>query len=189
MKSTIVTLGIACAIAAVWPAAAAVNTTELDARTDMADSGKYLLFVSKPVKEDAPMGDGFFAIGKGDSPDSVDVDSAYGMFLKEGRQPTVAVVSDERIATLMSSDSGADVQLTAVRIDAGQYEQIAELIDKWAQVESFDILPVNAALDATQEAISIVGFKRPYRSGLGMPNLMLYFADIPVINRKHTPPE
>lgn len=157
--------------------------TEYDARNDTSDEGLYLLFVSKPVSEDSPAGDAFMTLGTGESPTNLDAYIHYGIIIDRG-VPKLRPVTDEEAAAVRSSEEGQPTLVSAVRVDQAQYDQLKAWFDEWAAKESFGITEANALLDCTQEALSMVGFDRPYRSGLMIPHIMNYYGDIQIVNRK-----
>lgn len=181
MKKTI--LALAAAVTAFGGTAFAEVLTEYEARTDTAQSGLYLVFVSRPVAENAPTGDAFMTLGKGDSPSAVTAEINYGIRVVEGI-PKLGTITDEDAAAIRASEGPLPTLVSAVRIDQAQYDQVKALLDEWAAKTSFDIPDENALLDCTQEAVGKIGFKRPYRAGLLAPHIMNYYGDIKTVNRK-----
>ena len=181
MKKSMV--AIAAAVMALGSVASAETLTEYEARVDTAKGGLYLLFVSRAVSEDAPMGDAFMILGKGESPAAVTAEINYGIRLDRGI-PKLGKISDEDAAAIRASAGPQPVMVSAVRVDQAQYDEVKSLLDEWAAKTAFDIPEANALLDCTQEAIRAIGFKRPYRAGLLTPHLMNYYGDIQIVNRK-----
>lgn len=180
MKRLSLAVVMVCAFGAM---AGAEVLTEYDAREDTSQEGLYLLFVSKPVSENSPAGDAFMTLGKGASPTEVDAEIHYGMIIQRGI-PKLREITDEEAAAVRSAEGGQPTLVSAVRVDEAQYEQLKSWLTEWSKKEKFDIQEANALLDCTQEALSILDFKRPYRSGLMVPHVMNYYGDIQIINRK-----
>lgn len=183
MKKTVVVLSIGIAALA-FTARAAEEVVEMEARTDTAQEGMYLLIVSKPLAKNSPMGDAFMVLANGESLAALEVEIAYGMRLGRGGV-TLAEMSAEDVAAVRASESGQPARVWAVRIDQAQHDKLEDLFGEWILIEEFDILLSNAILDVTQEALKIIGYKRSYRSGLMSPHVMNYYLDIATINRKH----
>ncbi len=178
-------LMLAAAIAAMTTGGAAFTETltEYEARADTTQDGMYLLFVSRPVSEDSPMGDAFMILGKGDTVTTVAAEINYGLRIVKGI-PTLAEVSDDDAAAIRGSEGPQPTLVSAVRVDEDQYDRLKTLLGEWSTKTEFDIAVGNAALDCTQDAVDIVGFKRPYRAGLLAPHVMNYYSDIQITNRK-----
>lgn len=176
-----------CAAAAIVTAFSAVTwaemLTEYDGRNDTSQDGLYLLFVSRPVSEDSPAGDAFMTLGKGETPSEVTSEINYGIVIQRGI-PKLRVITDEEAAEVRSSEEGQPTLVSAVRVDQEQYDELKAWLEEWSEKESFDIPEGNALLDCTQEALTTVGFKRPYRAGLLTPHIMNYYGDIQIVNRK-----
>lgn len=157
--------------------------TEYEGREDTSQDGMYLLFVSRPVSENSPAGDAFMVLGKGESPSEIEAEINYGILIQRGI-PKLRALTDEEVAGVRSAEGGQPVLVSAVRVDEAQYAKLKAWLTEWSQKETFDIPEGNAFLDCTQEALTMVGFKRPYRAGLLTPHIMNYFGDIQIVNRK-----
>lgn len=176
--------GLAAAIGLAFSVAAwAEMLTEYEGRNDTSQDGMYLLFVSRPVSENSPAGDAFMTLGKGETPSEVISEINYGILIERGI-PKLRAITDEEAAGVRSSEGGQPTLVSAVRVDQAQYDELKAWLEEWAAKESFDIPEGNAFLDCTQEALTTVGFKRPYRAGLLTPHIMNYFGDIQIVNRK-----
>lgn len=182
MKKAMLTLTLTAL--ALGLAHAAETLTEYEARTDTTQGGLYVLFVSRPVSETAPMGDAFMTIGKGATPAEVVAELNYGIIIERGI-PKLRALTDEEAAGIRTSEGTQPTLVSAVRVDQAQYDKTKAWLDEWAAKTSFDIPEANAFLDCTQEVLGYIGFKRPYRAGLLTPHIMNYYGDIQITNRKN----
>jgi hypothetical protein len=157
--------------------------TEYEARNDTSQDGMYLLFVSRPVSENAPAGDAFMTLGKGETPSDLTPETHFGIIVNRGI-PKLRQITDDEASAIRNSEEGQPVLVSAVRVDQAQYDEISAWLTDWCSKESFDIQDANALLDCTQEVLRMVGFDWPYRSGLMVPHIMNYYGDIQITNRK-----
>lgn len=181
-------IGFAIAVVAVVGGAPAFaeEVKVADGRQAKIDDGYFVVFVSKRVAAEDPVGDALIAVGKGEAPDSIEIVAAHGMSI-EGGEPKVGPVSGEDVDALRASAEGEPTLTFIVKVDQAQYDEILGAMRGW---ESSDVIawqsPSAELLDATSVVFGAIGeLKRPYRSGgRRSPNMQTYFADMMVLNRK-----
>lgn len=179
-------LALLGAVAAVWIAlpAFAEEAKVIDARIDKSADGMYLTFISKRVKAGSPMGDAFMTVGKGKSPDAIEVEASYGMYL-DNRKPKSGTVPTEIVDALRTSSEGEPTQTFIAKIDKEQYDKAIQKIGSWTDgKELTSPNPPGVALEATSAMLTAIkSLKKPYIAGFGTPDAQTYYADLRLLNR------
>lgn len=177
---------IAASLAAIFislPLAAEVVKVA-DARKDKTVEGFYVLFVSQRTHESGALGSAIIAAGKGESPETIKIECAWGMYT-EGRMPRAGSVSAERIEALRSSSGDYETKTFIARVDEEQYAAAAGHIGQWMEGEVLSpIMPAGMVLEAMNIMLNEIGeLKMPYRNSSSL-DAQLYFEDLHVLNRK-----
>lgn len=155
-----------------------------DARMDGSkESNGFILFISKRFAEGAPLGDAIVAAGRGEAPDDIDIEAAFGMYYESG-QAKSGKVPAEIIEALRASEEGQPTMTFIARVNSDTYEDLLARIRDWENGENVTPGPPPAQVMETTRIVllQIEELKLPYTSGF-TPNTQLYFEDLHVLNR------
>lgn len=177
MKTVTRAVVILSLLAAVPAAFAAENLKELDASGGKSE-GHWVIFVSKALAPNAPMGTVAAGVGKGDT-----LDAAFGMYI-DAAKPQVGKVNADVIKEARESDKEPEATTVIAKITPEQYKAAKAIIDEWSKKDEFIDRPNDVVVNFAQLVIDAVGMDRPYRPGLAPVNPVLYFSDIAIVNRK-----
>ncbi len=156
-----------------------------DARMDTtAESDGFVLFISRRYADDSPAGDAIVAVGKGEAPDGIQIEAAFGMYYEKG-QAKSGKVSVEIIDSLRASTEGQPVLTFIARVNTDTYDTAVEKLKAWEKGE--DVTPSSPNGQVLETArimiLDIEELKMPYTSGF-TPNTQMFFEDLHILNRK-----
>lgn len=159
----------------------AFSEEEVFRHLDVSDGnheGHWVMFFSKAQAPDAPMGTVGAAVGKGDS-----FEGAFGMIVKSSR-PLASVIKEEDIDALRADEEAPATTTTLIDLSPKQYAAAKEAIDKYSAKEEHVDRATDVAMNFAFDVFKDLPLKRPYRSGLGGANVITYYSDIGLLNRK-----
>lgn len=156
---------------------------ELDVRADSSSSELYIMFCSKPVTEGSPSGDAFVVVGSGDPSDASTATGAFGLYVNEKRKLLVGAVPTEKLSAHRDATEGPSQRTLIVLVDEIAYDRAKMAVDEYSAREKHLDRPLDVCLNITSSIVKSLGFKMPYRGGLGGANAQLYFQDIALLNR------
>lgn len=181
MRTTLFSIAIVLTFASVAPA----ETVKVaDARKDTAqESDGFVLFISKRFGEGTPVGDAIVAAAKGEAPDNIEIEAAFGMYYDNG-QAKSGKVPPEIIEALRASEEGQPTMTFIARVNEDMYDSLLGRIKEWENGENVTpAAPPSQVLEAARILLlQIEELKLPYASGF-TPNSQLYFEDLHVLNR------
>jgi len=140
--------------------------------------GHWVMFFSKAMSPNAPMGTAGAAAGKGET-----LEAAFGLVVKNSR-PSLSVVTKEQINALRDDESAPATTITLIDVTPEQYAKAKAAIDKYSAVEEQVDTAPNVAMNLAYEVFKELPVKQPYRSGLGSTTVLTYYEDIGTLNRK-----
>lgn len=155
-----------------------------DARMDESkESDGFVLFISKRFAEGAPVGDAIVAAGRGEAPDNLNIEAAFGMYYENG-QAKSGKVPGEIIDALRASEEGQPTMTFIARVNTDTYDEALARIQEWEKGENVTPGPPPSQVLETMRILllQIEELKIPYTSGF-TPNTQLYFEDLHVLNR------
>lgn len=165
-------------LAVIMVAAGAVNAMGEVVKEIDASINDYVVFVFNAANP----GTAFVALGQGRTVEKMKVETAYGMITKNGK-PAMARVSDRKIKEIRGAKGTAESHTLIVKVSAAQYDSVKKIVEKWIAKESHPLPPKVTSTDFVVEVISAVGLKMPYRTGLGIPNPIVFYEDLSKVNR------
>lgn len=175
---TVAQVAVMLGVLAMMPAAfAKEELSKLDA-SEGKSKGHWVMFVSKGMAPNAPMGTVAAGVGKDDK-----LEAAFGMFIESAR-PQVGEVKAETIKEARESDDEPAATTVIVKATPEQYKAVKAIVDEWNKKEEFINRPNDEVVNFAQEVLDAMGMDRPYRPGLAPVNPVLYFSDIAIVNRK-----
>ncbi len=140
--------------------------------------GHWIMFFSKALAPNAPMGTVGAAVGKGDS-----FEGAFGMIVKSSK-PTLGAATQEDIKAIRADEKAPATTITLIDVTPEQYAAAKEAIDTYSAREEHIDRATDVAMNFAYDVFKDLPLKRPYRSGLGGANVITYYADIGLLNRK-----
>ena len=170
--------GVAAAFLVVF-SATSETLKRYDHRTNDADEGRYVVFLSLAESEGSAAGDAFALLGRGSYPDDFKVDLSFGLTLIEGT-PTLGKTPKAHAVSVRNDDR---TQTFVVQIDSAQYDEAWALFDAWGKKDSFLDPPDIEALNFCEILVKRLGMKKPFRPMLSRANPHVYFDDISKLNR------
>lgn len=180
MKSVI--LGVLVVLSA---RAMAEDVQIADARNNGTEDGLYVVFVSQRVAPDNPVGFAAMAACRGEGPDALTVETAYGMLVNEGT-PKLGPIAGDIIKHARLSSEGESTRTFVVKVDRAQYDDVVDHLQAFsAQADDPDLTPEALLHEATRIVILSIGnLKEPYRGGgRRAPDTQTYYEDLMVLNR------
>ena len=159
----------------------AFGEEELFRHLDVSDGkseGHWVMFFSKAMAKNAPMGTVGVAVGKGDS-----CEAAFGMLVKSSK-PAVGTITEEEIKALRADEKGPAATITLIDVTPEQYAAAKEAVDTYSAREEHIDRATDVAMNFAYSVFKHLPLKQPYRSGLGGANVINYYADIGLLNRK-----
>ena len=146
--------------------------------SDGNHEGHWVMFFSKATEKDAPMGSVGVAVGKGNS-----FEGAFGMILKNSR-PALGAVTEKDIEALRADEKAPAATITLIDVTPEQYAVAKEAVDAYSAKEEHVDRETDVAMNFAYDVFKHLPLKRPYRSGLGGANVINYYADLGLLNRK-----
>ena len=157
--------------------ASAENLRVIDRRGDTAQEGHYAMFCLHVAESTQTL----VALCTGDSPETMEVETAFGLTLKESGQ-VASAVSAEAVAKLRTVSGESETQTLIVRIDSEQYAAALKEIEYWTESEGFIDPPETVNLNMASKIVKTIGgLKAPYRSR--RTDSIQYFEDLWTLNR------
>jgi len=149
------------------------------------ESDKFVVFLSKRLKETGPGGDIILAVGKGDAPENVTIEAAFGLRFENGR-PTMGKVPAEHITTLRASEEGQPTKAFFARVDADIYDiALKQVKDAENGVGVTKGIPPTAqTLEAIRVMMPSLSELKPPYLGSPMQDPQVWMEDLFVLNRK-----
>ena len=146
--------------------------------SDGNHEGHWVMFFSKAMAKNAPMGTVGVAVGKGDS-----FEGAFGMIVKSSR-PTLGPATEEDIEALRADEKAPAATITLVDVTPEQYAAAKEAVDAYSAKEEHVDRATDVAMNFAYDVFKNLPLKKPYRSGLGGANVINYSAELGLLNRK-----
>ena len=159
----------------------AFGEEEVFRHLDVSDGnheGHWIMFFSKAMAANAPMGTVGVAVGKGDS-----FEGAFGMIVKSSK-PTLGAATEEEIKALRDDEKAPAATITLIDVSPEQYAAAKEAVDVYSAREEHVDRQTDVAMNFAFDVFKNLPLKRPYRSGLGGANVIIYYSDIGLLNRK-----
>lgn len=154
---------------------------ELFRHLDVSDGnheGHWVMFFSKGMAPNSPIGNVGAAVGKGDN-----LEAAFGMAVKNSR-PVLGAVTIEEINALRDDESAPATIITLIDVSPEQFKAAKAAVDGYIATEEHLDTPPNVAMNVAFDVFKNLPMKRPYRSGLGSTTVMTFYTDIGQLNRK-----
>ena len=155
-----------------------------DARMDQAaDSDGFVIFISKRLAAKGLAGQAIVAVGKGDAPNDITIEAAFGLCM-DGGVIKLGKVPPENIAAQRASEEGQPMTTLIARVNTDVYETALGKVKAWEKGEDITPgAPANKVLEVTNiMLITIKELKKPYRSAFNS-DTQTYFEDLYVLNR------
>lgn len=168
--------GVVLAVALMATPLWAEELKNLDA-TGGASEGHWVMLVSQRDAEKSPTGAAIIAAGKDD-----EQKAGFGAIPTEGAA-VLGEISKDAIAKVRESESTPTTLTTIVKVSPDQYTAIVAVLQKHAQEKSEFVTPEATVMNAADDIVKALEFKRPYRSRRTNPQD--YFKDFATLNRKH----
>ena len=130
-----------------------------------------------------PVGDAILSAGKGEAPDGIAIEAAFGMYYENGQMKSGKVPA-EIIEALRASEDGQSTMTFIARVNTDVYDEALGRIQDWEKGENVTPGPPPSQVLETMRILllAIEELKIPYTSGF-TPNTMLFFEDLHVLNR------
>ena len=156
-----------------------------DARVDKTvESDKFVVFISKRHNSDGPAGDIIVAAGKGDAPDDIKIEAAFGVYF-ENNKPNSGKVPVEHIATLRASKGDQPTKTFIARVDAEMYKiGLEHLLDSEKGIGvTQGVPPVAKAIEAIRVLMPSLSELKPPYIGSPMTDPQVWMEDLFKLNR------
>ncbi len=160
--------------------AAAESSKVVDRRKDVSIEDQYVVFVSRPAKAGDTVGQALIGLATGTSAEKLTFATVVGLRTVDDK-PVFGPASDADLAALRAREG---TNTLIVRIDKDQAGKAREVLDRFAKRAVGEDNPAVIQLDLSRDAVTAVGLKQPYISGLSGPNVQQYYADLSTLNRK-----
>ena len=98
------------------------------------------------------------------------------------RRSQVLVIDD--IEALRADEKAPAATITLIDVTPEQYAVAKEAVDAYSAKEEHVDRETDVAMNFAYDVFKHLPLKRPYRSGLGGANVINYYADLGLLNRK-----
>lgn len=139
----------------------------------------FIKFTSKATDDAGRKGYAFVVLGKGVTPESMEIERAYGLVLVND-EPRFTKVRERIVTVTMHRNGKAETESLVVYVNKDQYQEAKDLIDSKSEAEG--AAAEAAALELGAQMTEIAKIKQPYLSGLGSSTAMAYFKDVVKLN-------